>query len=691
MTDHKIQRSHRQRAAYVYVRQSTIHQVHHNRESRERQYRLVERAKQLGFVEVAIIDEDQGRSGSGSDERPGFGRLLIAVCEGKVGAVLALEASRLARNNRDWHHLVDLCALTDTLVIDDDGVYDPRHVNDRLILGMKGNMAEFELGLLRQRAQEALRQMIARGLTLWEVPIGYLRTENNDIVMTPDRQIQQAIRSVFSRFRVLGSARQVLLWFVQEKIPLPCLRIGSQGRDVTWKLPTYKRIHAILTNPIYAGAFCHGRTGTRVHVVEGRARKTRGHRLPLEQWRILLRDHHPGYISWQEFETIQQQLASNAAPRGNEQTGAAKSGPALLAGLLRCRRCGRKLHVGYSGKGGRVPRYYCRDGQINRGTEWCISFGGLRVDQAVSAAVLEAVQPARIDAALLAYEAGQRQGDEKRQALELALEKARYEADRLRRQYDAVEPENRLVAAQLECNWEQALHTVNDLQDRLTSYLATHPDVEEGTRTRLQTLAKDLKSAWEHPAASLTLKKRILRTLLIEIVVDISEDRSEITLWLHWAGGVHTQLGVPKNGSGKHRHCTDRKVIDLIAELAKVCTDRAIASILNKLGLRTGTGKSWIMARVTSLRVRNGIPARSQDKERTWLTLEEAATALQVAPCSVRRWIERGILPAHQVVTHAPWMIERAHLQLPEVQAEVQATRHRRRQQTKTRPSEGVV
>jgi DNA invertase Pin-like site-specific DNA recombinase len=468
MTADQIQPSHRQRAAYVYVRQSSMHQVHNHRESRRRQYSLTEKARALGFADVVVIDDDQGRSGSGAEERPGFGRLLAAVCEGKVGAVLALEASRLARNNRDWHHLVDLCALTGTLVIDDDGVYDPRLLNDRLVLGLKGSMAEFELGLLRQRAQEALRGMIARGEVLWEVSVGFLRTEDNRLEMTPDRQVQQALRGVFARFRALGSARQVLLWYVQEKIPLPCIRRGGSGREVTWELPTYKRIHALLTNPTYAGAFCHGRTATRVAVVNGRAKKTHGHRLPLGQWHVLLRDHHPGYITWEEFEANQRQLAANAAMRGDDTSGAAKSGPALLAGLLRCGRCGRKLHVGYCGTGGRVPRYYCRDGHLNHGTERCISFGGLRVDEAVVAAVLEAVQPAGVEAALHAWDQALRQGDDKQRALELALEKARYEAERARRQYDAVEPENRLVAGELEARWEQALKAVKDMEGRLT-------------------------------------------------------------------------------------------------------------------------------------------------------------------------------------------------------------------------------
>jgi DNA invertase Pin-like site-specific DNA recombinase len=673
----KISGPHLERAAYVYVRQSTMHQVREHQESQRRQYELMDKARQLKFPDVVVIDEDLGRSGTGSQERPGFGKLLAAVCEGRVGGVFALEASRLARNNRDWHHLIDLCALTNTVVIDHDGVYDPRNLNDRLLLGLKGSMAEFELGLLRQRAHEALREMIARGEALWEVAVGYVRTTENGIEMIANRQVQEAIRGVFAKFRELGTARQVLLWYRQEKLPLPHLEKGNSGKDIVWRLPIYNQIRNLLQNPIYAGAFAHGRTTTRVAVQDGRPRKTHGHRVPIEEWEVLIHDHHPGYIPWEEFLRNQEQLEANGGRRG--QSGAPKSGPALLAGLLRCARCGRNLHVGYSGTDGRVPRYYCRGAHLNHGAGWCISFGGLRADEAVIEAVLEAVQPAGVQAALAAWQQACEAQDEKRKALELAVEKAAYEVARARRQHDAVDPENRLVAGELETRWNAAMQKHSELKQRLENEASPAKPADENLRERLLQLGQDLSLAWNHPAAPTELKKRILRTVLTEIVVDIQEEPSEIVMWLHWAGGVHTQLRVAKNRTGVHRHCTDRNVLELLKELAKVCSDADIAAIFNRLGYRTGAGNTWIESRVRSLRATHQIPAPPTDQKREWLTLADAARELKISTPSVRKLIDRGLLPAKQVVACAPWVIDRKNLALPAVQEAAKAIREGRR------------
>ena len=566
----KIRPDHLRRTAYVYVRQSSAHQVRHHQESRQRQYALADRARALGFAETVVIDEDQGKSGSGRQERSGFGHLLTAVCQGQAGAVFALEASRLARNNRDWYHLIDLCALTDTLILDGDGVYDPRGLNDRLLLGLKGSMAEFEIGLLRQRAREAFEQKIQRGHALWELPVGFVRTEEDLVEKIADRQVQAAIASVFRKFREFGSARQTTLWYHDQRIPLPHVRPGTGSSDIIWQLPTAHRLYQIVKNPIYAGALAYGKTAAKTVVEDQRARtaSTR-RRTPPEEWTILLRDNHAGYISWDEYLANQRILEANVARRGGTTPGAAKRGPALLAGLLRCGRCGRKLFVAYSGRGGRVPRYACAGSRTGQGPTTCLSLGGVTIEQAVTDQVIEAIQPVGIEASLTAVDQLDHTHTEQRRALELALEKARYQAQRAERQYHTVDPANRLVAGELEVRWDDALVRVGQLEADLVALADTQTVLTPEQRQHVLELGNDLPALWHHPHASPDLKKRILRTVLHEIVIDTDEAPREHVLHLHWQGGVHTQLRVPCNRTGHRRVRTDRTAIDLIRSLRK--------------------------------------------------------------------------------------------------------------------------
>ena len=397
----KIQPHHRDRGAYIYVRQSTGHQVRHNHQGRQRQYDLAARAKELEFSRVVVIDEDQGRTGSGLVERPGFQSLLAAVCGNKVGAVFALEASRLARNNHDWHHLIELCALTGTLIVDADGVYEPRQLNDRLLLGLKGTMSEFELGLFRQRARVAFEMKVKRGHAMWEMPVGLVRNEDDRVEKSADRQVQSAIEGVFRKFRELASARQVTLWYRDQMVLLPEVVRATRGREVVWRLPQGNRICQILKNPLYAGALAYGRTETIMSIEDGRARKSQSRaRKPHATWKVLILDNHPGYISWEEFLANQTMLESNRSHLEATGTGAAKAGAALLAGLVRCGHCGRKMFVGYAGKGGSVRRYSCRGDRGSHGSAACQSFGGVSVERAVVDSLLEAIQPAGVQAAM---------------------------------------------------------------------------------------------------------------------------------------------------------------------------------------------------------------------------------------------------------------------------------------------------
>lgn len=678
----KIQPHHRDRQACVYVRQSTMHQVRNNLESQRRQYDLEEHARSLGFARVVVVDDDLGRTGTGFTDRPGFSRLLTSVCSGDVGAVLALEASRLARNNRDWHHLIDLCAMAATLVIDHDGVYDPRLLNDRLLLGLKGSMAEFEIGLLRQRALEAHREKVRRGKVLTLVPVGYVRTEDDGIEIIPDRQVQDAVRGIFQKFRELGSIRQVLLWYRNEKLMIPILSRQSGRRNVVWSLPVYPNLLLMLKNPTYAGAFVYGRRQTRTTVVDGRARKTKGHPRPQEQWEVFIRDHHEGYITWEQYMQNQEQIEGNAGWSGRLQrpTGAPKSGPSLLAGLMRCGVCGRPLHVKYTlTSRSRVPRYECRGDRKQCQVQRCLGFGGARVDQAVVAEVLEAIRPLGIQAALDAWDHSQNAEDEKQRALKLALEKARYEAGRIERQYEATEPENRLVGAELEKRWNAALAHVSDLEARLAQAKSSTAQLGEEQRQQLLALGEDLEQLWDHPACPITLKKRILRTVLKEIVATEASDPPQIVLKLHWAGGAHTELALRKNQSGQHNRVNSREVIDLIRELAQVCDDAAIVGILNRLGYRTGNENTWNEKRLQYVRHTHAIPACPPAEQRNWVTMSQAAEILNVSLMVVRRLIAQQTLPARQVVKCAPWVIDRAALELPAVRKDIRRVHEGRR------------
>jgi DNA invertase Pin-like site-specific DNA recombinase len=462
----KITPEHLSRQAFVYVRQSTQDQLQHNHESRHRQYGLADRARKLGWSDVIVVDDDLGRSGGGI-ARPGFERLLGAICEGRVGIVLAVEASRLARNGRDWHTLLEFCGLVGCLLADEDGVYDARLPTDRLLLGMKGTMSELELAILRQRSLEALRQKARRGELFLSVAVGYVKVLHNRIAMEPNQRVRDAISLVFRKFAEFQSVRQVHLWLRQERIRLPAVDITPEGQRIAWKLPVYNTILRILTNPVYAGAYAFGRTGSRVTVAEGRKRVVRGFRRPREEWEVLLLDRHEGYLSWAEFERNQRLIADNANTKGLMARGSVRRGDSLLAGLLRCGHCGRRLHVSYSGTEGFCVRYNCRGAHLNHGTERCISFGGLRVDAAVAAETLRQLAPLGIEASLRAIETRGHEADEVLRQLELALAQARYEADLARRQYDAVDPAYRLVAAELERRWNERLAEVQRVEERL--------------------------------------------------------------------------------------------------------------------------------------------------------------------------------------------------------------------------------
>ena len=532
----KITPDHLAREAVVYVRQSTAIQVANNLESQRRQYGLADRARQLGWADVEVIDEDLGRSGAGA-RRPGFEKLLAAICEGRVGAVLSLEASRLARNGRDWHTLLEFCGLVGTLIVDEDGVYNPASPNDRLLLGMKGTMSEMELSVFRQRSIEAMKQKARRGELFLTVAVGYMKAGGDRIEKDADRRVQAAIALVFRKFAELQTIRQVLVWCRQEKVHLPAPGSGGTGERIIWRLPVYPTVHHILTNPVYAGAYAFGRRTARVTIENGRKRVIRSMQRDWRSWEVLIRDHHEGYISWAEFERNQKLVADNANGKRFLGRGAIRPGEALLPGLLRCARCGKKLRVRYD----HTYRYECVGAFNQLAAARCITFGGMRVDRALAKEVLDRLQPLGVEAALAAIEARGQRRSEKKDHLELALQQARYEAARAQRQYDATDPENRLVAGELERRWNERLVAVRDLEleiDRLDADEA--PALTVADREKLMVLGRDLLRAWESPGTTPETRKKIIRTVISEIIVDIVGDNLELIV--HSEGGDHTRL-----------------------------------------------------------------------------------------------------------------------------------------------------
>lgn len=661
MSDGKIGEQHRARKALLYVRQSSLHQVEHHQESRRLQYAMQQRLESLGWQEVDVIDDDLGRSGESSATRAGFQRLVAEVCLGNVGAVAAREISRFARNNKDWYHLVELCRMFDTLLIDHEVVYDSRRANDRLLLGVKGSLSEYELDLLRIRAHEARHQKAARGELSVRLPVGYIHTDNG-IEKDPDRRIQQALSLVFSKFLELNSARQVLPWFVKHALELPVGVIGHGGDVVVWKRPSQRRVLRILTNPMYGGAYAYGKTSTITEAREGQPRK-RIVTKPRSKWSVLLLGHHEGYVNWEVYERIQQVLTSNSCRYGNLHAGVIKRGPALLGGLLRCRRCGRKLKVEYSGDR-TIPRYACSRGAMNNGEARCICFGGSQLDARVSEETLRVVEPAAIDAAILAADHSSSSHEKLIAALELDLKDARYAAQRACKRYEAVDPLNRLVAEELESRWNVALVRVGEFEQRIETERARMRPQAITNRDDLLHLATDLAAVWNDPNADVQLKKRIVRTVIDEIIVDLDDASSEIVLTIHWAGGVHTELRVPRRRRGDATRQTPKEVVDLVRSLARVCSDELIAGLLNKNGYRSFTGSPWSQGRVSSLRSRHDIPGNTAQRRASngWMTLKEAAAHLRVAPLTLRRATERGEISAEHPLPNGPWILTRESL-----------------------------
>lgn len=668
----KIQPTHLSRKAILYVRQSSLYQVNHNEESRRLQYGMQERLCGLGWSQIDVVDEDLGRSAAGGDQRLGFERLVSEVCLGKVGAVAAREVSRFARNSRDWQQLIEVCRLVDTLLIDHDAIYDPRRSNDRLLLGLKGSMNEYELDLLRLRSLEARRAMAQRGELLITPPVGYIKSGQGRLEKDPDRRVQQILTLVFEKMLELGSARQVLLWLIDQELELPVHHCQDGQWSTHWRRPTYETLKRILHNPVYGGVYAYGKSETILRLEGGVARK-KTRLKPKSQWQVLIADHHEGYISAEQFERVQAMITNNAMNIFESGPGAPKQGAGLLSGLLRCGRCGRKMGVHYTGVEHRVGRYACRRGWVDQGEPKCISMGGFSMDRAVAAEILRVLEPAAIRAA-----AGAATQDDERQqqalrAIELELEAARYAADRAWRQYDHVDPANRLVADELERRWNEAMQQVRRIEERLNQQRELHEQrhVCPAQPETMDGLAEEFRRAWDDPRTDLRLKKRLLRALIEEIVVDEDVAAGQITMVVHWKGGAHSELQAERRRRGQNSVHTPPQILEAMRWLTLICTDNFIAAYLNRNGLLTGKGNRWTQQHVCSRRSRYKIERFSAQRksEEGWMTLSEAARYYGVSGKTVRQGVEQGQIKGQHPLAEGPWILNRRDLEDPRAKA----------------------
>ena len=656
----KIGASHLSRAAYVYLRPA---QVEHNRESTQRQYALAARATALGWPaqRVIVIDEDLGLSGSGVVERSGFSRLTADVALRHVGIVLGLEVSRLARNNADWYRLLDLCGLTDTLIGDADGVYHPAMFNDRLLLGLKGTMSEAELHVLRARLLGGIRNKAARGELRRGLPVGFVwGEEDGEVRFHPDEAVCAAIRTVFARFAELGSVRRVWLWLRTEGLSFPMQT--RYGGGVRWVDPSYIAVYHVLTNPVYAGAYAYGKSRHEVTLDASGARKKRVRKLPRSQWSVLIPSHHEGFIDWGTYESNRARITANTHPQPHQSGGGAvREGSALLQGLAVCGQCGRRLRTHYTGRTASAG-YHCAGKSIVEGRGiYCLNVGAIQIDEVAARAVLAALAPLGVEAALAAAERIEADHDGALAQWRLAVERAGYDAQCAERRYRTVDPDNRLVARGIEAEWEKCLRELEKAKAEFARREQLRPrTLRVDERIRLLALGADLFKAWQAPTTSPRDKKELLRTLLEEVIITVHKDERRAHLTLRWRGGALTDidLDLPRPRPAIVR--TDEDTIALVRRLAAHYPDAVIAGILNRQDRKSAYGHRFTANLVGNLRRHWSIPCferPTSPPEGELLTIKQTATALGVATSTIHRWLNDGIIAGEQLTYGAPWRI----------------------------------
>jgi DNA invertase Pin-like site-specific DNA recombinase len=639
----KVTRNHLQRAAYLYIRQSSLYQATYNQESTARQYRFRERAGALGWRadQIIVIDEDQGQSGESAADRSGFQRMVAEAGLGKVGIILSLEVSRLARNCADWHRLLEICALTDTLIADEDGLYDPNHFNDRLILGLRGTMSEAELHFLRARLQGGKLNKARRGELKLMLPPGFVYDAAERVVLDPDHQVQQSIRLVFDTFEREGSAWGVVRTLARQQIKLPVImRTGPAAGETAWIAPTLSRVFRILRNPRYAGAYFYGRTRQR--------RGTVVKRLAQEEWKALIPNAHPGYITWDRYQANLRVLEANHLHlRKNGHPTPAREGIALLQGLVVCGRCGRRMTIRYHHvRTKTTPVYCCQLINKDRGGQLCQILPGQHIDQAVGQQVAEAMTPATIEVALEVFEELRRRHGEVDALHRARIERACQEADLAQSQFLRVNPENRLVADVLEQRWNERLRELTTAEEVYAQWKQGSVAPMDGkVREQVLNLAQDFPAVWNHPRTSPRDRKRMLR-LLIEDVT-LTREQGGIQVGIRWKGGAQTQMVLPPPKTAPELRRTPPEVLEAITTLTRHHADREIARILNGQGHRSGVGLSFNSESIRRVRAAHGIPSYADNLRKAGrLDSDEMIARFGLTEAILIKWRRSGQIRA---------------------------------------------
>ena len=654
----KVTARHLKRDAYLYVRQSTVRQVFENTESTKRQYALRQRAVALGWPadRVIVIDSDLGQSGASCARREGFKRLVAEVGMGHAGIVLGLEVSRLARNSTDWHRLLEICAVTDTLILDEDGIYDPAHFNDRLLLGLKGTMSEAELHIMRARLRGGLINKARRGELRCILPVGLVYDTEGRVILDPDRQVQDAVRLLFQTFQRTGVARQVVRYFREEKLLFPRrMHCGPHKGEIIWRDLLLKQAVSVLHNPRYAGAYAFGRHRFRT-LPDGRSRREI---LPRDEWIAFIKDAHPGYVTWEEHEWIEQRLRESAKAYGADRRhGPPREGPALLQGRAICGICGLRMAVHYHRRGEHlVPDYQCVIQTIQTGDSPCQKIPGASIDAAIGELLLESMTPMALEVALAVWQEIQdRQQEADRLRLQ-QVERAQYEADLARRRYMQVDPSNRLVADSLEANWNDKLRAL--AQSREHYEQQKRDDEALGKRIdrqRVLSLVKDFPAIWNDPQTPQRERKRMVG-LLIEDVTLIRGDK--ITAHVRFRGGATTTLTLPLPLNAWQGRMTTPHVIAQVDELLQQHTDAEVAQRLNECGAETGAGAPFSSNAVKWVRYSHGLKSlKERLRKAGWLTTPEYAAKLGVHQGTLKAWLKRGLIQGRICNDAGGWLFD---------------------------------